>query len=217
VRGERAHQLRRLDVDLVAQRGEAREAEPDRGHAAADLEREVAALGDQADRAAREVVGDELELGGRVEDPEAVGPEHAHARRADAGGEGKVPRAPGVAVLLAAADGHDRPRPGGDRVLHRLLERGRRHGEDRELDRAGELAQRAVGRPAEDLAAAAVDEVHVAPALAAERAHGEPVPPLQAVVGGADDGHCGGIEERREVVGGRGHRRSFQGSDVQVK
>ena len=62
VRGERAHQLGRLDVDLVAERGEAREAEPDRRDAAADLEREVAALGDQADRAAREVVGDELEL-----------------------------------------------------------------------------------------------------------------------------------------------------------
>ena len=51
VQRERAHELRGLQVDLVAERGEPREAEPDRRGAAADLEREVAALGDQADRA----------------------------------------------------------------------------------------------------------------------------------------------------------------------
>ena len=92
--------------------------------------------------------------------------------------------------------------PGGDRVVDRLLERCGRHGEHGELDRPGQLQQRAVRGAAEHLAAAPVDEVDLAPARAAQRPHGEPVPPLQAVVGRADHRHRGGIEERAEVVAG---------------
>src|SRR6187200_2710962 len=104
VPGERADELGRLDVRLVAQRDEAREPEADPGRLRADLEREVAALGDEADRAARQVLRDELELGAGVEDAEAVGSQQARAAGPRDRGDGGVTRPAGIAVAFAAGD-----------------------------------------------------------------------------------------------------------------
>ena len=106
VAGELADQLRDLDVGLVADRREAREAEPGARGEHPDLEREVAALRDQPDRPARQVVGDEVELGGGVEDAEAVRAEQHGAGRARPVGERAVAHAARVAVGLARRD-HD--------------------------------------------------------------------------------------------------------------
>ena len=113
-----------------------------------------------ADRARREVSGRELELRARVEDADAVRPEQDGAGGAHAGRERRVARAARIAVGLAGGDRDDRPGAGGERVVDRLLDRGGRDGEDDELRGVGELGERAVRGAAEDLAAAAVDEVH---------------------------------------------------------
>ena len=55
--------------------------------------------------------------------------------------------------------------------------------------------------------AAAVDEVHSAPVLGADRAAREPVAPLDRVVRRADDGHGLRGEQRAQVAPGRGRRR----------
>ena len=56
-----------------------------------------------------------------------------------------------VAVRLAGGDHDERSHAGADRLVDRLLERARRHGDDRQPGRAGQLAQRGVRRAAHDL------------------------------------------------------------------
>jgi hypothetical protein len=53
---------------------------------------------------------------------------------------------------------------------------------------------------AEDIAAAAIDEVYGAAMGATQRSAREPVAPLQGIVGGADHRHGGWGEERLEVA-----------------
>ena len=76
VRSERLDQLRRLDVGLIAERGEAGDADAVLGAEQAQLEREVAALGDEPERAGLELVHAEIERGRCVVDAEAVRAEH---------------------------------------------------------------------------------------------------------------------------------------------
>ena len=204
VPGQLADQLRDLHVGLVADRDEAREAQPGALGEHPDLEREVAALGDQPDRAAREVVRHEIELRAGVEHAEAVRAEQDRPGGARPLGERAVARAAGIAVGRARRDHDDGARAGRERVVERRLERRRRHREHREAGRFGQLAERGVRRPAEDLAGAPVDQVHAPPRLPAQRAAREPVAPLDGVVGRADDRHGVRVEEGGEVArGGR--------------
>ena len=84
VPGEVLDQLGQPYVGLVADRGEAREPEAAALEQHAELEREIAGLRDQPDRAARIVVRGHVELGQRVEHPDAVRAEHDRARIAHA-------------------------------------------------------------------------------------------------------------------------------------
>ena len=197
VGGERADEVGRLEIDLVARRDEARE--PERGLAGQQpqLQREVAALGDQADRAGRQRVGDELEARRGVEHPEAVRPEQRHAGLAHA-------RPARGLARPAGGDRDDRPRAGGDRLLDRRLDCRGRHRDHDQLGGIGQLAQGAQRRAAQHLAAAVVDEMHGAAGLAPQRAARQPVAPLDGIVGRADHRDGAGVEERLEVPR-RGH------------
>ena len=205
VRGERLHDLGRLEVGLVAERDEARDPEAEVGGEQRDLEGEVPALGDEPDRTGDEVARREVELGRGVVDAHAVRPEQDRSRRAHPLDD----RALALGALFrgfaeACRDRDDRPRPRGERGVDGLLERGRRHGEDDELGHLGQLLERAVGGPAEHLAAGPVDEEDRAAVLPAERAPTEPLAPFRRVVGGADDGHGARFEERAQVASSPG-------------
>ena len=208
--GERRDQLGRLHVGLVAERDEAGEPEAELGPDHPDLEREIPALGDEADRAGLELLRADLELGARVVDAEAVrahedGPGGAHALD-----DRPLARRPLLAHLAEpGADGDDRLRADGERVLDGLLDPGRRHGDDDELGRLRQLRQRRVGLISEDLAAPAVDEEDGAAALALERAAGEPETPLPRDRRGAQDCDRPGVEERAEVPRQESRRREM--------
>ena len=163
-----ADDVGRLEVGLIAERGEARESEPDLGDEQAQLEREVPALGDQPDRAPRELAPPDVQLGARIEDAEAVRAQQHRAGVAN----------PSRDLLLACPTGgpelahpgrdpDDRPGACRQRLVHGRLEGGLRHGDDDELRRAGELAQGAPRRAPENLGAVSVDQVDVAATLAA--------------------------------------------------
>ncbi len=119
VRGHRVDQLSGRQVGLVSERDEPREAEPSLLREQADLEREIAALGDHRDRSRWEIVGGELELGFGVEDPQAVGPDQHRPGVANLGAERVVT----AAALGAGADHHDRAGAGRQRVVDGRLER----------------------------------------------------------------------------------------------
>ena len=201
VLGERLDQLRSLNVRLVAERDEAREPEPELGADHADLECEVAALGDEPDRAGFEVFRAELELRAGVVDAEAVRPD-------EDGPGGAHPlhdRALAGRSLLAhlaepCADEDDALGARVKRVADRLLDARRRNRDDDELRRLGQLLDRRVRVTAEDLAALAVDEEHGAPVLALDRAAREPEAPLPGDARGTDDGDRARVEESREVA-----------------
>ena len=147
VGGEGVDELGGAEVGLVAQRGKAREPEPLGGGHQPELEREVAALGDEPDGAGRQRVGDELEPPPGVEDAQAVGSEQHRPGVADALGERRVV----VVALLAAgagADDDERARPGVERVVDGGRDRGAGHGDDHQLGRLGQLVQRPIGRAA---------------------------------------------------------------------
>ena len=137
MRGEGLDKLPSLDVGLVSQRNEAREAEPEVRGEQTDLEREVAALRDEADRARDQVLGAELEPGVRVVDAEAVRAHEDGAGGTDALDDRLLSRAPvGAHLAEARADGDERPRACLERVLHRFLETRGRH---RDHDEVGRL------------------------------------------------------------------------------
>src|SRR5712692_7512584 len=69
--------------------------------------------------------------------------------------------------------------------------------------RPGQLAQGCVGALAEDLAAAAIDQVHVAPVVVAQRIDREPVAPLTWGRGCAEDRHRLRVEQGPQVPRGR--------------
>ena len=120
VRRERGHELGRVQVGLVAHRDEPREPEAEVGEQQSGLERDVAALGDEPDRAARQRVRRQVELGLRVEDPEAVRA-YEHRRRRHAPARRSPPRAPGPRLPARRA----RPRSQPARVPPRRASRPR--------------------------------------------------------------------------------------------
>ncbi len=201
---EHLDQVRGGQVGLVPERREARDAEPVVGGEQGDLEREVAALRDHADRARHEVVRAEVELRSRVVDAEAVGAEHHRTRLAHAGRQRVLARLALVAELSeACADGDDRARPGRERGVDGLLEAGRGHRHDDELGALRQLFERSVRPLPEDLASLAVDEVDAASVRATQRATRDPLPPLPGVARGADDSDRAGVEERPHVAHAR--------------
>ncbi len=195
VGGERLHEVGGAKVGLVTQRGKAREAEPVRGGHQPELEREVAALRDEADRARGQRVGHELQPLPRVQHAQAVGPQQHGTGIADTLGQQSVV----VRALLAAgagADDDERARPDLERLVDGRRDRRAGHGDDHELGCPGQLLQRPIGGPAEDGVGAVVDEVGGAMTLPAQGTLGQPIAPLARVLRGADDRHRGGIEQR---------------------
>jgi hypothetical protein len=205
---EGGHELGQVDVGLVADRREAGEPEPRRAGQDAQLERQVAALGDEPDRPGRELVRGQPEIRGRVVDAEAVGPEQHRAGIAHASDELPLARARLVAALAeAGGDPDQRPGAGGERVVDRLLEGRRRHGDNHQLGRVRQLGQRAVGAAPEHGPALAVHQVHGAAVLTPEGAAAEPVAPFGGVVGRTDDCHRARVEEGSEVSCHRAYAR----------
>ncbi len=193
-------QLRRAHVGLVPEGDEAREPKPELGPDQPDLEREVAALRDEPDRARLEILRAKLELRAGVVDAEAVRPDEDGARRANPLDDGALPRRAFLAHLAeAGADDDDGLRAHCERIRDRLLYPRRRHTDHDQLGRLGQPLERRMGRPPENLAAPAVDEVDGAAALTPHRAAGEPESPLARDGGGAQDRDRAGIEERAEI------------------
>src|SRR5258708_27238695 len=122
-------QLGRFEICLVAERREPREAETSARREQPELERQVAALRDQADLAGREIdPRREIELRVAVEDAEAVRPEQDRVGVADAAAECALLR-----LADAGADADDRAGADVERLVVRLLERCRGDARDDEL------------------------------------------------------------------------------------
>ena len=202
VRGEIAEDVRHAEVGLVADGREPRETEAEILEQEAGLERDVAALRDEADRARRQRVGSQVELPGRVEDAETVRPEQHGAGGADA-----IDDRPLALVPDPGGDRDDRLRAGGERLVDGLLEPCRRDAEHDELGRCGQLGERAVHGEAVQLAAASSDEVDRASVRAARRVAREPVAPLAGVGGDAHDRERARLEQSD---GGRGSSHAEQ-------
>ena len=201
VAGEVLHQVGQAHVGLVADRGEAREAEPAALEQHAELDREVARLRDQANRPVRVVVGRDVELRERVVDADAVGPEHDGARLAHVCDERALPDAAGIAPLGEPRRDHDqRARTLGERLLDGLLEARLGHRDDDGLDRLAHLGEAREQRMPVDLAPATVDQVHGAAVRAAQRGASQPVAPLARIGRRAEYGDRGRGEERLEVA-----------------
>ena len=144
-----------------------------------------------------------LQVGGGVEDAEAVRADQPRPGRGETLAEA-------VVVRDSGGDGEKRAHPAVEGLRHDRLDVRRRDAQDDELGGLGQRGDRRVGRVALDLPGAAVDQPDRAPVGAAERALGDPVAPLGMVVGGADDGDRARVTERSEVacagpVGGAEH------------
>jgi hypothetical protein len=194
-------QVGRGQVGLVAQRGEARDADPALLEEQAQLERHVAALGDDADRARGHGRGGELEALGGVGDAEAVGAEQHRPGGADPVHERRLTRRPLLPQLgEARGDGDDGLGAGGQRVVHGGLEAGRGHGEDDEVDGLADVGHPAVGRLAQHALAAPVDQVDRPGVARGEGLGADPVAVLRRVVARADDGDRARREQRRQIA-----------------
>jgi hypothetical protein len=193
--GEALDQLSRFEIRLVPKRRKAREAEPFTLGEQRELERQVAALGDQADLTEGKVdPRRQVELLVAVEDAEAVGAEQDGSGLPHALAERALRRLP-----QAGADADDRPGAGGERVVDGLLEGGRGDAGDHELRRVGQVAERPVGRTAEDLAAVPVDEADGTAVAALQRAARQQSAPFSRVARGADDRDRPGSKEGIEA------------------
>ena len=201
VRCERLDELGRLDIGLIPERGEARDADAVLRSEQAQLQGKVAALGDDPELARRELVHAEIERRRCVVDAEAVRPQHHRARRAYLRGDAALELLAAVVNLAEAGRDRDDPAcPGGERVIHARLERRDRHRDHDELGRAGQLRKRAKRLLPEDLAAVPVDEPDVAAIGAAQGPFGDPLSPLGRIVRGAEHGERARIEERPQVA-----------------
>ena len=190
-----------MHVRLVADRCEAAQPEPEPAEQEAHLEREVARLRDQPDRAGRILVGRDAQVRGGVEDPDAVGAEHEGAGSPYAIAQRELARATRrVALAEPGGDDDERASTGLERRLHGVLERPLGHGHHDEVGLAVELAQRGAQGPAEQLATSWVDEVDRPPVGPLDRRLGEPVPPRLRVGRGSCDGDRARREERSEVA-----------------
>ena len=199
-----------FEVGLIPERRDPRDPDPVLAAQEAQLQDEVAALGDDAQRAGREIVHAEIEGGGCVVEAERVGAEHHHARPANLLDDAAL-ELPAVLVDLAepGRDRDDPSRAGGQRGVDGLLERGGGDRDDHELGRPWQLVERGVRRLPEDLSALTVDEPDVAPVGTLENPGADPLAPLGRVIRRAEDGDRAGIEERPQVA--RGVRGSCDG------
>ena len=144
-----------VEVGLVADRREPREAEPDVGEQQPGLERDVAALRDEPDRPGRQRVRREVELARGVEHAEAVRAEQDGARRAHPRDDARA-RAPRRRPPRSRRS-PSRPR----RATRRPPPRARPPARSRTTSSgaSGQLRQRPVHRQPVQLAAAPPDEV----------------------------------------------------------
>jgi hypothetical protein len=197
-------------VGLVAERGEARDAHRTLLQEQAELERDVAALGDEPDRAGRHRRGGELQPLGGVRHSQAVGPEEHRAGRPDARHERRLPRrALDPQLREPRRDGHEGLGAGGQGVVHRRLEPDGRDREHHEVDRLPDVGQAAVGRLAEHRLAAAVDQVHRPRVAVGQRLGADPVAVLRRVVARADHGDRPRREQWRQIARGCGRPADF--------
>ena len=209
VGGELGHEVGGVEIGLVAQRREPGEPQPLRRGEQPQFQREVAALGDEPDRAGGQRVGDKLEPPAGVQDAEAVGPEQHRSRGADALGEG------GVALAGTRADDHDRAGAGGQGAGDDRVDGGGGDGDDHEVGRLGQLVQGPVGPPSQHrFARAVVDEERGPVRLAAQRSLGQPVAPLARVLRRADHRDGRRIEQD---VDGAGAQRGGGGRNQHLK
>ena len=152
-------ELGRLEVGLIADRDETGDAEADLLAEQRDLDRQVAALRDQAEMARDEVARGEVELGLAVVDPHAVRPDENGARGANALHDGLLSAAAVRGALPeAGGDRDDRPCARGQRAFDGLFERARRNREHHQLGRLRQLVEGAVRLLPEHGSARAVDQ-----------------------------------------------------------
>ena len=132
---------------------------------------------------------------------EAVGPDDAHAVALGDGADLFLELLAGVADLLEAGRDDDGAGHAGLAALaHRLGHRLRRHGDDRQVDLAGYLADRGVGLDALHRLRRYVDRVDDAVVLRADEVAQEDVADRPLLVGGADDGDAPRVEQLVEVA-----------------
>ena len=206
VQRDGGQEIGRVDVGLIAHGGEARDPEAVGGQKLTDLEREVAALRDQRDRAFAEACPREPELRVRVGDPQAVRAEQQGARVADPRYRLLLaPRSLGPGLAQPRANRDDGAGSRRDGRVDGVREAAGRHRNSDEIGRRRQLGKGTMSPATEDLPSAAIHEIHRPAMLARERTLGEHVSPLPRCVGGADDGHRPGSEQRAEVPMPRPH------------
>ena len=147
VRCERLDELGGLDVGLIAERGEARDADAVLCAEQAQLEREVATLGDHPERAWGELVHAEIERGCCVVDAEAVRPEHDRSRTAHLVDHPALELLAVVVDLAETGCDRDDPASAGSRRRRRRPRTPRQAPRSRRA-RAGRVAPRVSGTPA---------------------------------------------------------------------
>ena len=189
------------DVGLVADRHERRQTEAARLGRLQERQPERAALRGEADVAGRRRAGGE----GRVQarpgdgDAEAVGPDQPRAVGADEREQLLLPLDSFAADLGEAGRDHDeRANALAQRLLRRAEDRRGGQRDHREVDRVGDLFDRAVGADAGNRLAVAVHRVGGAGEVAGEDVAEELAADRAAPLGGADDGDAPGLEERLE-------------------
>lgn len=199
MRCEGPHDLGDVEVDLVAEGGETREAEVVVSGELFELESEVATLGDDAYRSVCQA--DEVESGGGVEHTHAVGSDE-HGPRFPHPLEHLLLPPGTLRPELAQAGGEHDDRPSADvqGVSDHDLEGVGVDGDDDEVGSLGKVVQRADGPSSEHDIAAAIDEVDASAVLARQRSGGQAVSPLGRVVRGADDRHRPRIEQGAQVA-----------------
>ena len=132
-------------------------------------------------------------------DAEAVGPDQPRSVGADEREQLLLPLHAFAADLGEAGGDHDEGANAlAQRLLRRPENRGARQGDHGEIDRIGDLLDRAVGADAGDRLAVAVDRVGGAGEVAGEDVAEQLAADRAAPLGGADDGDAPGLEERLE-------------------
>lgn len=211
VRRARADDVGDAEICLVAEGYEAREAVTARGQEPGQLQRHVAALGQQCDPSGRHRVRRQVQLGRGVQHAEAVRAQQQRARVADPLDDAFLQRpAFGAELGETSCDTDDCAGSRGQGVFDGLLETGSRDRNGDEVDRIGHLGERCHGLPAQHGLTAPVHQMQSPFAGHAERLHAEPVAVFGLVVACADDRDGARVEQRGEIAGqGPVHSSSF--------
>src|SRR5262245_3224853 len=197
---EAAHELARLEVGLVAERGEAREAEPVVLGEKSELKGKISALRHERDRPALQLAPAEIEARGRVEDPETVRAEKHGARLADPLDDRGLASTPvGARLAEAGRDPDERLGSCSQRSLDSVFETLCGNGKDDQVWRVRKIGERRVRLAPENLAAVSVHEIDGAVLFAAKRAKRKAIAPLRRVVRRPENRDGAGIEKRPEV------------------